>query len=87
MRLRIGFTHPLPFFKNAGIYAKDLNAKDTATAQKAHAKFEELANMLAALLPEKFGVVGEQKQTDPGTFEVKAVELKGMGFAFVFYLS
>lgn len=73
MRLRIGVTHPLPFLKNAGVIARNLNEKDTEKVQDLRQKVFELFNILILVVP---GV----KITGTGLDF-------GKGFGFIFTLS
>jgi hypothetical protein len=73
MRLRVGVTHPLPVLKNAGIYARDLNANDIEKAKKVKTSFFEFAQLIAALT---------------GVFTITEDGLKGPnGFGFIFTLT
>lgn len=72
MRLRVGVTHPLPVLKNAGIYARNINANDIEKVKKVKASFFEFAQLVSALT---------------GVFTVTEEGLKGPnGFGFIFVL-
>jgi hypothetical protein len=72
MRIRVGVKHPLPFLKNAGIYARNLNAEDSERAKSIRDSFFQFATLLASL-------------TD--SFTVTSEGLNGPGkFGFIFTL-
>lgn len=73
MRLRIGVTHPLPFLKNAGVIARNLNDKDTEKVKDLRTKVFDLFNLLVIVVP-------NVKVTDTGLDF-------GKGFGFMFTLS